>query len=507
MKKLSLVASMAIALSVSAPAQAGWFDSVVSWVDNNIVDPIETAVVTAVNWLDKEIITPTGQVLKTVEEYAAYIEVVEDTMTNTGYSSSGGIGYSAPTEPAAASGVLNVATFNVHGFPQVLEGISDSQATTLSSMINNWGWDIAAIQEDWVINGPLTSNLSNSTYPYRSNHYAGTMISFGDGLLTLSKHPMDKNKVIRRKWTNCSGTLEQFLKGEISSPDCATEKGFTISEVHVASDFVVHFYNLHANTGGVLNQSDLADMSSYISTYSAGFPVVIAGDWNMSLSGGNCTPLLATWIADNGFRLACQDLNSCDDAIDQVAFKGSEQYSFTAIGRTTHDDLGISDHRPRSAQLSWVNNNVAQPKVDSVLNVAFQGVHGRYFVSEGNGGSGQTVNANRGGIGSWEQFKLRAKTAVVNCIVNGDKVGVDSGTGYYWSAQSSGELDADRPWFGTWETFTIINHSDATGCLANGDTISLKSYHNKYVVAESDGKARANRSAIGSYERIKVVFY
>ncbi|MCP4113295.1 MAG: hypothetical protein GY749_48490, partial [Desulfobacteraceae bacterium] len=77
--------------------------------------------------------------------------------------------------------------------------------------------------------------------------------------------------------------------------------------------------------------------------------------------------------------------------------------------------------------------------------------------------------------------------------------------GYYFSAQTNGDLDADRTSGRSWETFTLINHTDSDGCLENGDIISLRSAHGKYVVAESNGDANADRGAIGSWERFTVV--
>lgn len=97
---------------------------------------------------------------------------------------------------------------------------------------------------------------------------------------------MDADVADRSKWLNCYGKLIDFIAGKISSPDCATEKGFSFAEVHVAKDLVVHFYDLHANTGAKewINRSDLNDASSWINSRSVGFPVVIVGDFNMSWS-------------------------------------------------------------------------------------------------------------------------------------------------------------------------------------------------------------------------------
>ncbi|MDX1695999.1 MAG: hypothetical protein R3208_19695 [Ketobacteraceae bacterium] len=142
------------------------------------------------------------------------------------------------------------------------------------------------------------------------------------------------------------------------------------------------------------------------------------------------------------------------------------------------------------------------PLPDNIKMLALLGAHGKYFVAEGNGGG--TVNANRNSIGTWETFRMNA--ANDDCILDGSRVTLKTGGGYYFSAQDNGALDANRRDAQSWEHFTLINHSDAAGCLEDGDTVSLRSAHGKYVVAEEDGKARADRDSIGPWERLRVVF-
>ena len=153
----------------------------------------------------------------------------------------------------------------------------------------------------------------------------------------------------------------------------------------------------------------------------------------------------------------------------------------------------------------WIANGLVQDYTREIgVKVALKGAHGKYFVSEGNGGD--TVNANRSAIGSYETFTLSATYESDTCIASNAEVYIRTGKGYYWSAQSDGDLDSDRTNLGSWEKFTLINHSDSSGCLEDGDTISLLGTHNKYVVAESDGEAYADRSSIGSWEKIEVQF-
>lgn len=131
--------------------------------------------------------------------------------------------------------------------------------------------------------------------------------------------------------------------------------------------------------------------------------------------------------------------------------------------------------------------------------VSFKSWQGKYLVAE-NGG-GDTVNANRTAIGSWERFVIEGASPVMD----GDKIHIRTVGNYYFCSETSGNLIANRKDAKIYETFTLINHSNPGGRLRNNDIVSLKSYHNKYVVAESDGTANANRTAIGPWERFTVV--
>jgi len=494
--KLSAMA-VAIGMSLSSGAQAGWWSDVTDWV--------ETAAEDTVEWIDDTIIDPIEDTVSDVGDYLEYIDVVEATMSSTGYRNSGGLSYSEPNANAAATGTLNVATYNIHGFPEVLNGISNVQAQIVGAEIEGWAFDIVGIQEDWVVDEALRTNVTTNTYPYRMDHYTGTLLTYGDGLATWSKYPFDKNVSERSKWSQCNGELIEFIKGEINSPDCATEKGFSFSEVHVANDMIVHFYNLHANTGKdeSNNRSDLTDISNWMSSYSYGYPVIVVGDFNMNWNGQ--ADLLQEFIDNTGLRFTCQDSDDCGGKIDLIAYRGNDQFSFTTLTETNHDDGGISDHSPRSALLQWTNSGAEAGTLETSLSFSLRSAHGKYFVSEGNGG--KTVNANRSGIGSWETLNLNAVTEVQNCILDGAEVNITTNDGYLWSAQSNGNLDSDRTNLGSWEKFTLINHSDKSGCLQQGDSISLLGAHHKYVVAEKDGKANANRSAVGGWEKMTVVLH
>lgn len=172
------------------------------------------------------------------------------------------------------------------------------------------------------------------------------------------------------------------------------------------------------------------------------------------------------------------------------------------------------DHGGAQARLSADGNLVVHHKgatlwqtapQDLFYQVSFKSFNNSYFVNEGNGGPGQTVNANSVAIGPWEKLILR-KTGG-GCIRNKNQVTIQSANSHYWSAQPNGRLNVDRMVPESSEVFTLINHTDGSGCLQNNHRISLHSAHNKYVVAEGDGKANVNRGGIGPWEKFVTVIH
>ena len=507
-KKTMLATVMASGLMLSSGAHAGLWDDIGNWVDDNIVDPIEDAI----DWIDDTIIDPIGDVIDTVAGYAEYLTVIEGTMSQQGYIESDSNPFFAPTEPALANGVFDVMTYNVHGFPEVIGGISSSQMKQVSSLIDEWDVDIVGIQENWINHSELLANLSHDNYGYRTDHFAGGLLSFGDGLLTVSGYPFDSYDVDRIQFNECKGTILELFEGKYDSPDCQTEKGFTMTKVNLARDLIVHVYNLHHNTGGDagVNGSNMDQIAEHMNYYSANNPIIMLGDFNMRFSNDEQKEQYETFMAKTGLSFACieldaeKDYSTCGSKIDLIGLRGSDQFDLSVVNQETFDDGGISDHSPQYAEIAWSNKYYNSDH--NLYDVSFKGAHNKYLVAESNGG--QAVNANRSAIGNWERFTLNLlySESDLNCIQSGDKVAVNSQGGYYLRANSNGDLDAQASAINSWEQFTLINHSDGAGCLASGDSVSLLGAHNKYVVAESNGNANANRSAIGSWEKFTVSF-
>ncbi|GAB2884628.1 hypothetical protein ACCI51_09730 [Microbulbifer echini] len=163
-------------------------------------------------------------------------------------------------------------------------------------------------------------------------------------------------------------------------------------------------------------------------------------------------------------------------------------------------------HREKGEKLQAVVGYIAigKPAVQS-KKIALKSAHGKYLTATGNGGNGQTVNANASTIGSQETIILSGNSAQQGCFVHGDDVWLQTTDGYYYGAQEWGALDVTVTDRYSWETFELINHTNNTGCLQNGDQISLFNVrHRNYIVAEHDGGANANRKVLGPWEKFTI---
>ncbi|MCP3965671.1 MAG: hypothetical protein GY718_04850 [Lentisphaerae bacterium] len=139
--------------------------------------------------------------------------------------------------------------------------------------------------------------------------------------------------------------------------------------------------------------------------------------------------------------------------------------------------------------------------------ISLKSAHGTFLRAVNNGGSGETANFDAMAVGDHEIIVITGDSTKQGCMVNGDKVWLQTTKGYYYSAQPNGDLDVDRTKLGSYETFELINHTSDTACMQNGDVISLYSTHDTYMVAENTGKANANRENLGSWEKFIVFGY
>ncbi|GAA2736192.1 endonuclease [Actinocorallia aurantiaca] len=272
--------------------------------------------------------------------------------------------------PAHAGGAFEVLTYNVAGLPEILSSAPTERKSATTEIGRRLGpYDIVQVQEDFNYHAYL---YAADTHPHRTptSGWAG----FGSGLNTLSGHPYDVDAFQRVKWDDCW----------LGSGDCLTPKGFTFMRIRLAKGVRVDFYNLHADAGSrpgdlTARAANLAQLTSFIQTRSAGNAVVVAGDTNTRYTRTGDT--IAEFAAANGLAdpwvdlvrggvppakgdaaLTCDEAAVTDDCevVDKVLYRGDELVSLTAASYgndhaafRTPEGLMLSDHYPISVGFTW----------------------------------------------------------------------------------------------------------------------------------------------------------
>ncbi|WIY06583.1 jacalin-like lectin [Amycolatopsis mongoliensis] len=299
----------------------------------------------------------------------------------------------APAVAQAATadgGSFSVLSYNVAGLP---EGISSAptprQSATAEIGRRIGAYDLVHVEEDFNYHAAL---YSTDAHPYRTPTSGGAGI--GSGLNSLSSLPYDADDFERVRWTSC----------QLDSGDCLTPKGFTFMRLRLAEGVYVDAYNLHTNAGTndgdeVSRAANLAQLTGFIRTHSAGNAVIVMGDTNTRYTRAADT--IAGFAADNGLTdawvelvrggaapapgspaLVCDEQVVTDDCevVDKVLYRGSKLISLNATSYANEhakflDDQGrmLSDHDPVTTRFGWTRNPALR------LSDQFGGPHGDYF--------------------------------------------------------------------------------------------------------------------------------
>ncbi|MCX5264616.1 jacalin-like lectin [Streptomyces sp. NBC_00199] len=305
----------------------------------------------------------------------------------------GALTAAAPSAAAADSGAFSVLSYNVAGLPAIISSAStprDTSTTAIGQRIAPY--DIVHVEEDFNYHAYLYA--ADTAHAYRTPTSGGAGI--GSGLNTLSKLPYDADDFERVRWNSC----------QVDSGDCLTPKGFTFIRERLAEGVYVDFYNLHTNAGtndgDLASRADnLAQLTAFIKTHSAGNAVVVMGDTNTRYTRSGDT--IAEFAAGNGLTdawvklvrggtppakgsdaLVCDQSgptvpNTCE-VVDKVLYRGSALVTLNATSYNnehakflTADGLMLSDHDPIGVGFSWSRNAAYQ------LSDQFGGPHGDYY--------------------------------------------------------------------------------------------------------------------------------
>ena len=306
-------------------------------------------------------------------------------VSETGTKGTKGYDYQESGAPnySATSGTFDTITYNVDGFPKCLGGNSNSKFKSLLSKLESSDFNIVLMQEMFTKDKHSflrdEDRISKGAYPYRSKHWRGGSLSFGDGLVRLSDFPFDMDNRDDNDYSLKTFESEEyddcnndFIGGSV---DCLTEKGFTVAVHEITNDFSVHVYNTHMEAGSKsadvkVKQKQFDQLADFINAYSNGVSVVLGGDfnakWEDNSSKEEYQQVWENFLATTGLRLACQDFTgSSDDSIencaydykadtDQILYRDSNsQYELSLESYEILDFDGVSDHEPNRAVFEW----------------------------------------------------------------------------------------------------------------------------------------------------------
>ncbi|MCH7232708.1 hypothetical protein L0U85_17890 [Glycomyces sp. L485] len=317
------------------------------------------------------------------------------------------IGLAAPASAQEApGGSLSVLTYNIAGLPLGLgEGDPETNTPIIGSRLDPY--DIVHVQEDFNYHASL---YEADDHAHRTPTSGG--VPFGDGLNTLSHLPFEDFE--RVKWDDCSS----------GSGDCLTPKGFTFMRARLAEGAWVDLYNLHTDAGvksGDLaaRRANLAQVSAFMESHSAGNAVIVYGDTNTRYTREGDD--IAAFAAANGLSDPWVDLVRggdapdkgeeaivCDDAtvsascevVDKVLYRGGEHVGLEAVAYRNDDgafrdanDEPLSDHYPIAVDFDWAAS------ADLRMSDQFGGPHGDFFtdVDDISPGAAATELRLRGG--------------------------------------------------------------------------------------------------------------
>ncbi|MBD0693398.1 endonuclease [Streptomyces sp. CBMA123] len=295
---------------------------------------------------------------------------------------------SAQVAPAAGS--FSALTYNVAGLPQAVNSASTERQSSTTAIGGRLApYDIVHVQEDFNYHAAL---YAADSHPNRTATSGGAGI--GSGLNTLSRLGYDTDDFERVKWNDC----------RLDSGDCLTPKGFSFMRTRLAEGVYTDFYNLHTNAGTepgdeAARAANLAQLTGYIRTHSAGNAVVVMGDTNTRYTRADDT--IAGFAADNGLTDAWVQLERggvaptrgadpllCDqnaptdtcEIVDKVLYRSSAMLTLTATSYANkHADFldgsgtMLSDHDPVAVGFDW-SRNPAYLASDQ-----FGGPHGDFY--------------------------------------------------------------------------------------------------------------------------------
>ena len=190
---------------------------------------------------------------------------------------------------------ISIISANISGLPAVFSKYDrdvPASQKTLGRMLNESGYDIVCVQEDFGYHDIFAAEMDN--YPYRTFTTGGVPV--GDGVNIFSVYPI--YNVERVAWTAAHGI---FADGS----DSLCPKGFVRCTVDVGG-VLIELYNMHMDayhTEGdqLAKKAQLEQLAAYIAANAGDRPVLITGDMNLTFHKDPLAEGYRILVAQSGF--------------------------------------------------------------------------------------------------------------------------------------------------------------------------------------------------------------
>jgi len=226
----------------------------------------------------------------------------------------------AQAQSAAETDVyeISILNYNVAGLPKLFgneaEDVEANQKK-IGQILADRGYDIIAVQEDFGYHKALAAGLTG--YPYTTIHSGG--VPGGDGMNVWSEYPLYNEN--RTPWDAAYGVIED-------GADEMTPKGILYTAVDLGGGMVLDLYDIHADAYGdegsaAAREVQYRQLAAMIAEHSEDRPVIVTGDFNISLRHENDCGLWENFMEPLGLRDAWIELYNGGDYTDFSAWTDS----------------------------------------------------------------------------------------------------------------------------------------------------------------------------------------
>lgn len=289
---------------------------------------------------------------------------------------------------------ISIISANVAGLP-IPSAFSDDGKVVpfnqkkMGQKLNESGIDVICVQEDFQYHNTLAKQMTN--YPYQT--YTSGGIPVGSGVNIFSKYPI--YNVERYSWEHFNGILD-------AANDGLTPKGFVKATVD-KNGVLYDVYDMHVDANGsyednMAKKAQFGELLDFISKHSAGRPIIITGDYNVTLHGDIAAELYPIMIEGAGYTDAwtmfCNDgvyftgylpadvIAQYDakfggyywghwDSVERVLFLDGDGTKmsvsdFRYVSPTTEDNVYLSDHSIMICELTVDLTEYVRPDIELV---------------------------------------------------------------------------------------------------------------------------------------------